>query len=101
MQGPYPAGTVRPTDYPTTPWEQCLTRGTTYRVVKAFRDADGDSHVPGETWTYLASAFSPYDDELLINVSGPGGSEWSIRMIWTPERHQSVIEAFTEYVSPE
>jgi hypothetical protein len=66
--------------------------------VKAFRDADGLTHPLGETWTFLASIFSPYDDELLIAVALPDASEWRIRMIWTPDGQDRVIERFTNYV---
>ena len=99
MKGPFPAGT-HPVDPRQTSWEQCLRRGTKYRVVKAFTDADGGKHEPGETWTFLASDFLPYDDELTIAVVLPDGSEWRIRMIWMPEWQGAIIESFAEYVAP-
>ena len=98
MQGPFPAGT-HPVDSRRTSWEQCLRRGTKYRVVKAFTDADGDKHEPGETWRFLASDFSIHDEEMMIAVALADGSEWRIRMAWMPERQGEIMESFAEYVA--
>jgi len=68
MQGPYRIGSQ---GSPVTPaqgdWERTrLVRGERYRVIKMFRDADGDEH--------------------------PIGEEWKIPLIWKPDRHMDVIE---------
>ena len=101
MQGPFPRGTHNGL-YPVGHWEgQCsgLIRGEWYRIVRPFVDADGDLHPVGEEWLFIASMFSPHDDELLIAVRKNAGDEWRILLHWTPEHQQDVAEHFSQYVA--
>ncbi len=57
MQGAYRIGSL---GSPVTPaegdWERTrLVRGERYRVIKPFRDADGDEHPIGEEWIFVSS----------------------------------------------
>lgn len=93
-----------PKDHWRAAWEhdgygfQSLTRGRRYRVVKAFRDYDGDEYAPGETWIYLGHNFLPYEDGLSLFVSLDGDQEWHIRMRWAREDQAAIIDAIGEYV---
>jgi hypothetical protein len=99
MQGPFPIGTHNRLSLITS-WEQNrLRRGQWYRVVKPFTDGEGVEHPVGEKWLFLASAFSPHDDELLIAVRFDDGAEWRIVLYWTAAGHQQVIESFSEHVT--
>ena len=50
-------------------WEmQFMLRRHRYRVITPFADADGDCHPAGEEWTFVGSAFSRLDDELIFFV---------------------------------
>jgi hypothetical protein len=100
MNGPYAPGTL---DCSFTPsewaWENNhIKRSHTYRVAKAFFDADGDEHAIGEEWVFLTSMFSRYDDELTLCVRSPSREEWKIPLIWKPEAQRDVIENFLDYV---
>ena len=53
-----------------------LARGRRYRVIKAFRDFDGDEHPLDETWLFLGDSFLPYEDGLSLFVSIDGIHEW-------------------------
>ncbi len=100
MQGPYPPGTHSPSWAPTN-WEKArLVRGRRYRIVKAFVDADGDPHQEGEEWSFVASAFSRQDDELMVCVRRSDMAEWRILLFWRPEAQQEIIENFCQYVRP-
>ena len=99
MQGPYPIGShagvvaIEP-----GAWEERrLTRGKRYRVVRDFADADGTQHRTGEEWHFIASMFSPYDDELMLVVRNDDDSEWRMFLHWKPESQQDVIENFAQY----
>ena len=46
--------------------------GKRYRVIKAFKDFDRQDHPIGEEWTYIGTAFLPYDDGRSIFVSLDG-----------------------------
>src|SRR5690606_15598829 len=48
---------------------QFLHAGHRYRVIRGFRDFDGDEHPPGERWIFHGSSFLPYDDGLSLFVS--------------------------------
>ncbi len=76
-----------------------LLRGHRYRVVKAFKDFDGDEHPVGESWIYLGHNFVPYHDGLSRFVSFDAHHEWQIRMHWTHEDQGPIIDAMTEYVT--
>lgn len=79
-------------------WE-FLQRGKRYRVVKAFVDQDGDTHAPGETWTFVGSAFQPQEDGLSLFVQ-IGDAEWQIRLQDRPEAQQAVVDDLAEHVRP-
>ena len=82
------------------PRHDVLTAGERYRVRRAFTDFDGDTHRPGEEWTFLGSSFLPYDDGLSLFVSFDGEQEWQIRMQWRPEAQGKVLDALSEYIEP-
>jgi hypothetical protein len=99
MQGPFPIGTHSQLTMVTSWEDNILRRGQWYRVLKPFTDGEGIDHPVGERWLFLASAFSPHDDELLIAVRLDDSAEWRILLYWKPDEQQSVIESFTEYVA--
>lgn len=72
--------------------------GKKYVVVSQFQDFDKDVHPVGETWTFIGSSFSPYDDGLSLFVSLDDKHEWQIRMQWRPEEQGPIIDAFESYV---
>jgi len=49
-----------------------LVPGKCYRVVKAFTDFDRDEHPVGEEWSYIGTAFLPYDEGRPLFVSRYG-----------------------------
>lgn len=77
-----------------------LEPGKRYRVIKAFRDFDGRDHPVGEEWTYLGTAFLPYDDGRSIFVSLDGDREWHIRMQDRAEAQGPILDRLREYVGP-
>lgn len=74
--------------------------GKRYRVIQPFRDFDGQDHPIGETWTYLGTAFLPYDDGRSLFVSVDGDREWHIRMQDRPEEQGPILDSFQTYVAP-
>lgn len=92
----FPAGTFTklPIDRPFGPFRV----GRRYEVVRAFTDFDGDTHPPGESWTYLGHNFVPYEDGLCLFVSMDGEREWNLRMCWRGEDQADVIDNFADYV---
>lgn len=77
-----------------------LEPGKRYRVIKAFKDFDGQKHPVGEEWTYLGTAFLPYDDGRSIFVSLDGEREWHIRMQDRAEEQGPILDSLHEYVGP-
>ena len=75
-----------------------LEAGQRYRVVAEFADFDGDVHRPGEEWTFLGSAFLPYEDGLSLFVSLDGDREWHIRMQWRAESQGDVLDDLGSYL---
>lgn len=70
----------------------------TYRVVRPFVDHDRVTHPVGETWTFVGSAFAPYDDGLSLFVQTAEG-EWHIRLHLFPGDEQArVWDDFAAYV---
>ncbi len=76
-----------------------MTPGKRYRVVKAFKDFDGAIHAVGEEWTYIGTAFLPYDDGRSIFVSVDGEREWHIQMQDRAEEQQPILDKLHEYVA--
>jgi hypothetical protein len=74
--------------------------GKRYRVIKEFKDFDGQVHPVGEEWTYVGTAFLPYDDGRSIFVSLDGEKEWHIRMQDRPEEQGPILDKLHEYVGP-
>lgn len=72
--------------------------GKRYRVIKPFKDFDGQEHPAGEEWTYIGTAFLPYDDGRSIFVSLDGEREWHIRMQDRAEEQGPVLDRFQDYV---
>ena len=75
-----------------------LVSGRRYTVVQAFTDFDRDEHKVGETWTFVGSAFLPYDDGLSLFVETDTGSTRQIRMQWRPEQQGPIINRLNDYV---
>ncbi len=75
-----------------------LQPGRRYEVVKAFTDFDRREHPVGETWTYVGTAFLPYDDGRSIFVSLDGDREWHIRMQDRPEEQAPILDHLRDYV---
>jgi hypothetical protein len=78
-----------------------LVPGRRYRVVKAFKDFDSQEHPVGETWTYIGTAFLPYDDGRSIFVSLDGEREWHIRMQDREEEQRGILDDLKSYVAAE
>lgn len=76
-----------------------MTPGKRYRVIKAFTDFDRAVHPVGEEWTYIGTAFLPYDDGRSIFVSVDGEREWHIRMQDRAEEQQPILDALPEYIA--
>jgi hypothetical protein len=75
-----------------------LKVGRRYQVVKAFTDFDRQLHPVGEEWTYIGTAFLPYDDGRSLFVSLDGVREWHIRMQDRPEEQRDVLDGLASYV---
>ena len=75
-----------------------MEAGKRYRVVKEFKDFDGQVHAVGETWTYVGTAFLPYDDGRSIFVSLDGEREWHIRMQDREEEQRGILDDLKSYV---
>jgi Domain of unknown function (DUF3601) len=75
-----------------------MAPGKRYRVVKAFTDFDRQVHPVGETWTYVGTAFLPYDDGRSIFVSLDGTREWHIRMQDREEEQRGILDDLKSYV---
>ena len=76
-----------------------LEPGKRYRVVKAFTDFDKDEHPISETWTFLGTAFLPYDDGRSLFVSIDGTREWHIRMQDREEEQRGILDDLKSYVA--
>ena len=99
MKGPFPAGTYKGVPLPqAAPEMPRLARDKLYRIVSPFRDADGDEHTVGETWAFLGSSFSHYDDLLTLFVRQPSGEEYNIPLVWDQQQDQRTIEQFEKFV---
>ena len=72
--------------------------GKRYRVIKAFKDFDRQDHPVGETWTYVGTAFLPYDGGRSIFVSADGEHEWHIRMQDREEEQRDILDHLRDYV---
>lgn len=75
-----------------------LQPGKRYRVIKEFADFDRDAHPVGEEWTFLCTAFLPYDDGRSLFVSADGEREWHIRMQDREEEQRGILDDLKTYV---
>jgi len=90
-----------PLSYPGTPtaWEQeCAQRGRVFEIVRAFVDADGDNHEPGEAWTIVGTGFNKFEDVMWIGVRTADGREWLIPLGWRDASQADVLERWAAYV---
>ena len=76
-----------------------MTAGKRYSVIKPFKDFDGQEHPVGEAWTYLGTAFLPYDDGRSIFVSLDGEKEWHIRMQDRAEEQGPILDNLRDYIA--
>lgn len=97
MHGPQPAGHWSAGAQRS---HQFLVAGRRYRVVRPFTDYAGAPHPAGEEWTFLGSAFLPYEDGLSWFVSLDGTREWHIPMQWRDDAQGPIIDALSTYVQP-
>ena len=76
-----------------------LISGQKYSVIKPFTDYDNVSHSIGETWIFIKTNFSPYDDGLTLHVKyTPTANEVIYRLQWRAEEQQDIIENFKDFV---
>jgi hypothetical protein len=75
-----------------------LVSGHRYIVVQAFIDFDRDNHPVGETWTFIGSAFLPYDDGLSLFVE-TDASLRHIRMQWREEEQGPIIDRLDQFIA--
>lgn len=76
-----------------------MTAGKRYRVIKAFIDYDRCEHPVGEEWTYLGTAFLPYDDGRSLFVSADGEKQWHIRMQDRAEEQGPILDTLRDYIA--
>ena len=76
-----------------------LRPGQAYEVTRECIDYDHQLHVVGETWTFVAQSFTPYDDGLLLEAQQQGQLT-HFRMQWWDESQGVVMDNFTDYVRP-
>jgi len=77
---------------------QHLFAGRKYRVVREFVDYDKQLHPVGETWTFLAASFLPYEDGLTIYISFEGKQKWRFRMQWREEEMGPILNSLKDYI---
>jgi hypothetical protein len=70
-------------------------------VSEAFTEYDGDVHLPGERWTFLAHSFLPHDDGLSLFISLRDQLEWHIRLAWRTDGQGLVIDELDRFIQPE
>lgn len=101
MQGPYSPGTFSKLPAPSElSWERTgPARGQTYRVIKAFDDADGHEHPVGERWLFLGGMFNKFDDEWTLCVQLSSGEEWKIPLSWRADKQGNVLEHWQAYLT--
>lgn len=102
MTGPFPSGTFLPNMPPSMfIWENNrFVRGTTYRVIKLFVDADGHKHPSGEEWRYITGRFDRQYDLIELCVGFPSGDEWILPLKWDPKGQEEIIEHYHDYFAP-
>lgn len=83
--------------HPPTADFKHLIHGQRDRVVTAFIDFDHAEHRVGESWTYIGSAFLPYDDGLSLFVEMDTGT-CRIRMQWRENEQGPIIDQLQDYV---
>lgn len=100
MRGPYPPNALQPLPSPSSfDWEHGrLQRGAEYRVINEFRDADGDLHAIGETWRFIGTRFSRFDDLLTLVIGDAAGRYRDIPLLWTTDGQERVIENVDHYL---
>lgn len=68
-----------------------------YRIVRPFFDFDSVMHPVGETWRFVGSNYSAYDDGLSLFVQTDEG-EWHIRLQIYPDQQEKLWNEFDQYV---
>ena len=76
-----------------------LRSGQAYEVTREFTDYDQHLHVVGETWTFIAQSFAPYDDGMLLEIQQQGQPA-HFRLQWRDESQGVVMDNFSDYVRP-
>ena len=74
-----------------------LEQGQPYQVIKEFTDYDREVHPVGERWTYVGTAFLPYEDGLSLFVV-KDGVELMYRLQLREEEQAGIINNFKDFV---
>lgn len=76
-----------------------LISGQKYKVIKSFTDYDKASHSVGETWIFVKTNFSAYDDGLTLHVKPVfTANEVIYRFQWRAEEQADIIQNFKDFV---
>lgn len=70
-----------------------------YCVIQEFTDCNACTHMVGETWTFLAYSYLPYDDGLQWIVTSDPAEEWMIPLYLAAEEFSKIARAISEYVT--
>ncbi len=76
-----------------------LVPGRTYRVSKAFLDAQKSVHRPGEVWTYLGYSGHGFAETTFIYTRGTSGAEGGFGIDWNAET-DNLLEHLREHIEP-
>jgi hypothetical protein len=74
-----------------------LKSGSSYIVIKEFTDYDGKIHELGETWTFVKTAFLPYESGLSLFVI-ESEKEIIYRFQDEAEEQKDLLNDFMNYV---
>ena len=99
MDGPYAAGNFKVFLSASSWVERGLFGGNAYRVIKAFKDADGDEHAIGEEWPYLGSMFDRNYNEVSFCIRLGNAEEWSIPLIWRRDQQGDIVDHWDKYLA--
>ena len=99
MDGPYATGNFKVFLSAASYLGRGLISGKSYRVTKAFKDADGHDHPIGEQWVYLGSMFDRNYNDVSFCVRLGAAEEWRIPLIWKQEQQGDVVDHWDKYLA--